>query len=65
MLYVERQSQKGILVGKGGKTIKRIGQLARTEIEQFLETAVFLDLRVSVKPDWRRDARKLRDMGYV
>ena len=65
MLYVERQSQKGILVGKGGKTIKRIGQLARAEIEQFLETAVFLDLRVSVKADWRRDERKLKDMGYL
>lgn len=64
MLYVERQSQKGILVGKGGKTIKRIGQLARAEIEQFLETTVFLDLRVSVKADWRRDERKLKDMGY-
>ena len=58
MLYVERQSQKGILVGKGGRTIKRIGQLARAEIEQFLETTVFLDLRVSVKADWRRDERK-------
>ena len=65
MLYVERQSQKGILVGKGGKTIKRIGQLARIEIEQFLETTVFLDLRVSVKADWRRDERKLKDMGYL
>ncbi len=64
MLYVERQSQKGILVGKGGKTIKRVGQLARTEIEQFLDTTVFLDLRVSVKADWRRDERKLKDMGY-
>ena len=64
MLYVERQSQKGILVGKGGRTIKRIGQLARAEIEQFLEATVFLDLRVSVKADWRRDERKLKDMGY-
>ena len=65
MLYVERQSQKGILVGKGGRTIKRIGQLARAEIEQFLETTVFLDLRVAVKADWRRDERKLKDMGYL
>ena len=65
MLYVERQSQKGILVGKGGRTIKRIGQLARAEIEQFLEATVFLDLRVSVKADWRRDERKLNDMGYI
>ena len=65
MLYVERQSQKGILVGKGGRTIKRIGQLARAEIEQFLDTTVFLDLRVSVKADWRRDEQKLKDMGYL
>ena len=65
MLYVERQSQKGILVGKGGRTIKRIGQLARAEIEQFLGATVFLDLRVSVKADWRRDERKLKDMGYL
>lgn len=65
MLYVERQSQKGILVGKGGKTIKRIGQLARAEIEGFLDATVFLDLRVSVKADWRRDERKLKDMGYI
>lgn len=64
MLYVERQSQKGILVGKGGRTIRRIGQLARAEIEQFLDATVFLDLRVSVKADWRRDERKLKDMGY-
>ena len=65
MLYVERQSQKGILVGKGGKTIKGIGQLARAEIEQFLQTTVFLDLRVSVKADWRRDEQKLKDIGYL
>ncbi len=65
MLYVERQSQKGILVGKGGKTIKRIGQLARAEIEGFLDATVFLDLRVSVKADWRRDERQLKDMGYI
>ena len=65
ILCVERQSQKGILVGKGGKTIKRIGQLAREEIERFLEKAVFLDLRVLVKADWRRDERKLKEMGYL
>ncbi len=64
MLYVERQSQKGILVGKGGKTIKKIGQLARAEIERFLNAPVFLDLRVSIKEDWRRDERKLKGMGY-
>ena len=64
IIYVERQSQKGILIGSGGKTIKAIGQLARAEIEQFLTAPVFLDLRVSVKEDWRRDERKLKEMGY-
>ncbi|MCZ6677774.1 MAG: GTPase Era [Candidatus Poribacteria bacterium] len=64
MVYVERQSQKGILIGQGGKTIKVIGQLARAEIERFLNAPVFLDLHVLVKQDWRRDERKLKDMGY-
>ena len=45
--------------------IKFIGQLARTEIQQFLNASVYLDLHVSVKEDWRRDEMKLRDMGYT
>jgi GTP-binding protein Era len=64
-VYVERPSQKRILIGKGGKMIKFIGQLARTEIQQFLTASVFLDLHVSVKEDWRRDEQKLKDMGYA
>lgn len=64
-VYVERSSQKRILIGKGGKMIKFIGQLARTEIQQFLNASVFLDLHVSVKEDWRRDEQKLKDMGYT
>ena len=64
MIYVERQSQKGILVGGGGRTIKLIGQRARADIERFLDAPVFLDLYVSVKEDWRSDERKLKDMGY-
>ena len=64
-VYVERSSQKRILIGKGGKMIKFIGQLARTEIQQFLTASVFLDLHVSVKEDWRRDEQKLKDMGYA
>jgi GTP-binding protein Era len=64
MIYVERQSQKGILVGGRGRTIKLIGQRARSEIERFLDAPVFLDLYVSVKEDWRSDERKLKDMGY-
>ncbi len=64
LIYAERESQKRILIGERGKMIKRIGRLARMEIEQFLDSRVFLDLHVSVKADWRRDARKLKDMGY-
>ena len=64
MIYVERPSQKRILIGSGGRMIKLIGQLSRAEVEKFLNAPAFLDLHVSVKKDWRRDGRKLRDMGY-
>lgn len=64
-INVERSSQKRILIGKGGKMIKLIGQLARSEIQKFLNASVFLDLHVSVKEDWRRDEQKLKDMGYT
>ena len=64
LIYAERESQKRILIGERGKMIKRIGRLARMEIEQFLNSRVFLDLHVSVKANWRRDPRKLKDMGY-
>ena len=65
MIYVERESQKRILIGERGGMIKEIGQLAREEIEQFLDSSVFLELQVSIKAGWRRDARKLKDMGYA
>lgn len=64
MIYVERDSQKGIVVGKGGKKIKEIGQAARMEIEAFLGGPVFLGLRVKVLKDWSRDAESLKKMGY-
>ncbi len=63
VVYAERQTQKQIIIGKGGKVIKRIGQLARADIEKFLDARVFLELYVSVKADWRRDARKLKELG--
>ncbi|MXV75303.1 GTPase Era [Candidatus Poribacteria bacterium] len=63
IVYAERQTQKQIIIGKGGKLIKRIGELARTDIEKFLDARVFLELYVTVKADWRRDARKLKDLG--
>ncbi len=65
VVYVERPSQRGVLVGNQGQMIKRIGQLARTDIERFLAQSVFLELHVLVKPDWRKDLRKMQDLGYV
>ena len=56
-LYVERPSQKGILIGKGGSMLKEIGAAARKDIESFLEHPVFLDLHVKVKEKWRLDSR--------
>ena len=65
IVYVERQSQRVILIGKQGEMIKRIGRLARVEIEEFVSSPVFLELRVLVKEDWRRNDRKLKDLGYI
>lgn len=63
IIYAERQTQKQIIIGKGGKLVKRIGELARIDIEKFLDERVFLELYVTVKADWRRDARKLKELG--
>lgn len=63
IVYTERQTQKQIIIGKGGKLIKRIGELARLDIEKFLDTSVYLELYVTVKADWRRDVRKLKELG--
>jgi GTP-binding protein Era len=63
-LYVERDSQKGIIIGKQGQMIKRISSHARSEIERFLQTRVYLDLHVKVLKNWRRDEDALRRLGY-
>ena len=63
IVYTEKQSQKQIIIGKAGKLIKRIGELARSDIERFLDKKVFLELYVTVKSDWRRDVRKLKELG--
>jgi len=63
-IYVERKSQKGMLIGKGGEAIKSIGTAARKEIEEFLGRRVFLELRVKVNEDWRRNEIKLRRLGF-
>jgi GTP-binding protein Era len=63
-IVVERDSQKGILIGKKGKALKRIGQQAREDIELFLGRRVFLELFVKVGEGWRRNERWLRRLGY-
>jgi GTP-binding protein Era len=63
-ITVERNSQKGILIGKGGAALKEVGELARKEIEKLLGRSVFLEMRVKVRQDWRRDERWLKRLGY-
>ncbi|MBI2500377.1 MAG: GTPase Era [Deltaproteobacteria bacterium] len=63
-IVVEKDSQKGILVGKGGSMIKKIGQEARLEMEKRLGTKVFLELFVRVEEGWTKDPRKLKELGY-
>ena len=62
-IYVEQESQKGIVIGRGGEMLKRIGTEARQDLEAFFETKVFLDLRVKVNADWRDNDRVLDDLG--
>ena len=63
-IFVERASQKGIVIGEGGAMLKRVGQAARRELEAFFGVRVFLDLRVRIREDWRQDDRALRELGY-
>src|SRR6266571_2268220 len=65
VVYVERDSQKGIVIGAGGRTIKTLGQAARGKIEALLGEPVFLELRVKVLPKWRRHAPSLKRLGYA
>jgi GTP-binding protein Era len=64
-VYVERDSQKGILIGKRGTRLRQIGQAARQEIERRLNTRVYLALWVKVRKDWSENEQLIRDMGYV
>ena len=65
VVYVERDSQKGIVLGAKGKTIREIGTAARVLIERLVDGAVYLDLWVKVMPDWRKDAVALRRFGFT
>ena len=64
-IYVSRENQKIILIGKGGLAIKKLGTDARKDLEKFLETKVFLELSVKVRDNWRDDDRMLRNFGYT
>ncbi len=65
IIFVTRDSQKGILIGKGGSALKRVGTQARKDMESFFEKKVFLQIFVKVNPDWREDENKLRQFGYI
>ena len=65
VLYVERDSQKGIVIGEGGRTIKTLGTAARAKIETLLGQRVFLELHVKVLPKWRRHEPSLKRLGYA
>lgn len=64
VIYVERDSQKGIIIGHGGKSLKKVGMEARKDIEAFFDKKVFLELFVKVEKDWRSKETKLRSFGY-
>jgi GTP-binding protein Era len=63
VIVVEREAHKGMLIGAGGRTLKKIGTAARLELEDVFETRVFLEMRVKVEPGWTRDPRKVAEYG--
>ena len=64
ILYVERDSQKGIVIGKGGARLREVGTAARLQIEKLLGTKVYLELRVKIAKDWQRDPKQLNRLGF-
>ena len=65
VIFVERPTQKAILIGSGGAAIKRLGQAARTKVEEFVGAPVYLDLWVKVLPKWRKSALELQRLGFT
>jgi len=61
---VARESQKGIIIGHKGRSLKKVGTLARRDLEAFLQKKIFLDLYVKVNKDWRDDDKQLKRFGY-
>ena len=64
IIYVMRDTQKGIIIGKGGQSLKKVGTQARIEMEDFFQKKVFLRLYVKVDADWRESKKELRKFGY-
>jgi len=64
IIYVERDSQKGILIGNAGKALKRVGRESRLDMEAFFNKKVFLELKVKVNKDWRNNERQIKKFGY-
>lgn len=65
VIYVERDSQKGIIIGKGGSMLKKVGIQARQDIEKFFGKSVYLEMFVKIEPNWRNREAKLRQFGYI
>lgn len=65
IIYVEKDSQKGMVIGKSGQMLKRISLAARKDIEDLCQHAIFLDLRVKVRPNWRKNDKDLREFGFL
>ena len=63
-IIVNRSSQKGMLIGKGGKAIKELGIRSRESIEQFLDKKVYLELHIKVREKWRENEKWVRNLGY-
>lgn len=64
LIYVERESQKGILIGSGGNSLKKVGREARLDMEKFFKKKIFLQTRVKVKKEWRNNERQIKNFGY-
>ena len=65
IIYVARNSQKGIVIGHQGESLKKVGTEARKDLEEFFQKKVYLDLFVKVNKDWRTDESKLKRFGYL
>ena len=63
-VYVERSSQKAIIIGRGGSRLREVGTTARTAIEALLGQPVYLDLHVKIAKDWQRDPKQLQRLGF-